>query len=268
MKTPHKYFMMMNNSMMINKKKSKAKILEKDICKFNSWAERNLDMLRKAAIKLDELCEELIFVGGCTTSLLITDPYAPDVRPTLDVDCIIDVISLNAFHKIEKELRKKEFQQDIQKANNLICRWKNDDIILDILPTDEKILGFTNKWYKQAVNNSIKTKLSNSLIIKHVTAVYFLATKLEAFKDRGNNDYLGNHDLEDIIAVIDGRAEIIDEISKSNYTVKSYLINAFQELTKNQHFLDALPGHLNYGQIQQERAQIVLSRIQAIAKLT
>ncbi len=96
----------------------------------------------------------------------------------------------------------------------------------------------------------------------------FLATKLEAFKDRGNEDYLGSHDLEDIIAVIDGREEIVNEILKSDGTVKRYLANAFQELTKNQHFLDALPGHLNYGQIQQERAQLVLSRIQAIAELT
>jgi len=265
MKTPHKAFAFMA---LMNRKKSTTKTPDKNIHKFNSRAERNLDLLRKAAIKLEELCEKLVFVGGCTTSLLITDPIAPDVRHTIDVDCIIDVISLNAFHKIEKELRKKGFQQDMQKADNLICRWKNDDIILDILPTNEKILGFTNKWYKQAVNNSIKTKLSNNLIVKHITPVYFLATKLEAFEDRGNNDYLGSHDLEDIIAVIDGRTEIIDEISKSNYTVKSYLANAFQELTKNQRFLDALPGHLNYGQIQQERAQIVLSRIQAIAELT
>ena len=254
--------------MLMNRKKSTAKAPDKNIHKFNSRAERNLDLLRKAAIKLEELCEKLVFVGGCTTSLLITDPVAPDVRHTTDVDCITDVISLNAFYKIEKELRKKGFQQNIEKTDNVICRWKHGDIILDVMPTDEKTLRSTNKWYKQAVNNSIKTKLSDNLIVKHITAVYFLATKLEAFNDRGNNDYLGSHDLEDIVAVIDGRAEIIDEISKSDGTVKSYLANAFQELTKNQHFLDALPGHLNYGQIQQERAQIVLARIQTIAKLT
>jgi hypothetical protein len=87
MKTPHKYFMM------INKKKNKAKTPDKKIHKFNSKVERNLNMLRKAAIKLDELREIFVFVGGCTTSLLITDSYVPDVRPTFDVDCIIDVIS-------------------------------------------------------------------------------------------------------------------------------------------------------------------------------
>jgi hypothetical protein len=61
-------------------------------------------------------------------------------------------------------LRKKGFQQDLQQANNLICRWKNDDIILDIMPTNKNILGFTNEWYKQTVNNSIKTDLGDNLI--------------------------------------------------------------------------------------------------------
>lgn len=262
MKTPHKAFMMLKN-----RNKNAAKTPDKNIHKFNSRAERNLNLLRKAATKLDDLCKKLVFVGGCTTSLLITDPVAPDVRHTTDVDCITDVISLNAFYKIEKELRKKGFQQNIEKTDNVICRWKHGDIILDVMPTNEKILGFTNRWHKQAINNSIKTKLSNNLIIKHVTAVYFLATKLEAFKGRGNNDYLESRDLEDVISVIDGRTEIANEISKSDITIKNYLANAFQELTKNQHFLDALPGHLNYGQLQQERTQLVFNRILEIAKL-
>ncbi|MGD9152312.1 MAG: hypothetical protein PVG30_01460 [Gammaproteobacteria bacterium] len=263
MKTPHKAF-----TMLTNKNKNAAKNINKSIHKFNSKAERNLDMLCEAAIKLDNLCEEFVFVGGCTTSLLITDTVAPDARPTHDVDCIIDVISLNAFREIEKELRKKGFQQNMQEENLLICRWKNDNLVLDILPTDEKILGFTNKWYKQAAQNATKTKLSNNLAIKHVTAPYFLATKLEAFKNRGNNDYLGSHDLEDIITVIDGRQEIINEIATSNHTIKNYLITEFQALTKNQAFVNALPGHLNYSPIQQERAQFVLNRILEIAELT
>lgn len=263
MKTPHKAF-----TMLMNKNKNSTKNFDENIRKFNSRAERNLDLLCKVAMKLEELCGKFIFVGGCTTSLLITDTVAPDARPTHDVDCIIDVISLNAFREIEKELRKKGFQQNMQEENLLICRWQNDNLVLDILPTDEKILGFTNKWYKQAAQNATKTNLSDNLTIKHVTAPYFLATKLEAFKNRGNNDYLSSHDLEDIITVIDGRQEIINEIAVSNNAVKNYLTTEFQTLTKNQAFINALPGHLNYSPIQQERAQLVLNRILEIAELT
>jgi hypothetical protein len=91
---------------------------------------------------------------------------------------------------------------------------------------------------------------------------------LETFKNRGNNDYFGSHDLEDIIAVIDGRTEIVDEILQSNQEIKNYLASSIQELMQNNRFLDALPGHLDYGPLQHERTQIVLTRIKAIAGLT
>lgn len=41
-----------------------------------------------------------LYLGGCTTGLFITDPEFPDVRYTLDVDCIVDVISLNQYHRV------------------------------------------------------------------------------------------------------------------------------------------------------------------------
>jgi len=52
-----------------------------------------------------------------------------------------------------------------------------------------------------------------------VLAPYFLATKLEAFDGRGKGDYLSSHDIEDIVAVLDGRPEILDELLKAS---KSY----------------------------------------------
>jgi hypothetical protein len=50
------------------------------------------------------------------------------------------------------------------------------------------------------------------LHIRVVTSVYFCATKLEAFAGRGKNDYQTSHDLDDLMAVVDGRAELIEEI--------------------------------------------------------
>ncbi len=29
-----------------------------------------------------------------------------------------------------------------------MCRWHFDDVILDVMPTDEEILTFGNRWYK------------------------------------------------------------------------------------------------------------------------
>ena len=82
----------------------------------------NLRMLEFVAIKLADMCFDVVFLGGCTTALFITDNAAPDVRYTLDVDCIVDVISLRGHHQIEKKLRERGFKQAMQ--DDVICRWR------------------------------------------------------------------------------------------------------------------------------------------------
>jgi len=72
-------------------------------------------------------------------------------------------------------------------------------------------------------------ELEPSLTILMFSPVYFCASKLEAFGDRGKNDYLGSRDLEDLIAVVDGRAELVREIKAAQSDVRSYLA---KEITK------------------------------------
>jgi hypothetical protein len=56
-------------------------------------ANPNLQLLVDAARLLKPILNELVFVGGCTTALLITDKAAADVRPTYDVDAIAEITS-------------------------------------------------------------------------------------------------------------------------------------------------------------------------------
>jgi hypothetical protein len=51
----------------------------------------NLDPLERAAAMLQPLLPEIVFVGGCATGLLITDPGAGAVRGTYDVDVITEI---------------------------------------------------------------------------------------------------------------------------------------------------------------------------------
>jgi hypothetical protein len=225
----------------------------------------NLRMLAFMANKLGELKKEVVFLGGCTTALLITDPAVPDVRFTYDVDCIIDVISRINYREIEKTLRKQGFKQTAE--DGVICRWRINDVILDIMPTEEKILGFSNRWYKAAIMHAMEKQLDDIERIRVVTAPYFLATKLEAFKDRGNKDFFASHDLEDIISVLDGRIELIKDIKESDSHVKKYLAEKFDGLLKERRFLEALPGHLNYSPLmQQQRVSVVRERLNKISK--
>ncbi|WP_454781686.1 hypothetical protein [Legionella sp. WA2022007384] len=228
-----------------------------------SFAQHNIESLTIIAHRLEELCNEVTFVGGCVTGLLITDKAAPDVRFTMDVDCIINVITKSDYYAIADKLRQKGFKE-LTIGNHPICRWDCSGILIDIMPIDKSVLGFSNRWYKEAQENAIDKNITDKLNIKIVSAPYFLATKLEAFKDRGNQDFLLSHDLEDIIALIDGRPEISQDVLTSAENLKKYLSLEFTSLMNNDQFLQALPGHLNYSQEFERRKQIVEQRIHAI----
>lgn len=220
----------------------------------------NLRMLEFVATKLGNIRNDVVFLGGCTTGLFISDPLVPDVRYTLDVDCIVDVISLIQYHQLEKKLTQQGFKKSI--SEDVICRWFYDDVILDVMPTDEKILGFGNRWYKQAISGSNLYPLTDELKIRVVTAPYFLATKFEAFKTRGKMDCYASHDFEDIVSVLDGRIEIIDEIKNSETNLQEYLIDSLREVVASPSFKGAIPGHFaQYGSVAEDRIELFEQRL-------
>src|SRR3990167_3435869 len=124
----------------------------------------NIAMLEFVARKLEELKDEFVFVGGCATALLITEPI-PDVRKTDDVDCIVDVISMSKYYQLEDKLRKKGF-----KNGDITCRWHYDNVQLDVMPTNKKILSFGNDWYKSAMKQAVSHQIAHDLFINVITA--------------------------------------------------------------------------------------------------
>jgi len=225
----------------------------------------NLRMLQFVAEQLGSLCDKVVFVGGATTALFITDTASPDVRYTLDVDCIVDVISLSHYYQFEIGLLAQGFKKSMQ--DDVLCRWRYNDAILDVMPTDEKILGFSNRWYKSAIKNASVYIFSDVLKIKILTAPYFLATKFEAFKSRGKMDFLASHDFEDIVSVIDGRLELCEEIGQSDDALKEYLAISFQSICNHRAFHDALPGHfIHYGKLADERIDFFTKKVNEIAR--
>jgi len=219
-------------------------------------------MLEFVARKLGNLNDEVIYLGGCSTALFITDPLSLDVRPTKDVDCIVDIVSLPKYYQFGKKLEKQGFKQSIN--DQVICRWYYDDVILDVMPTDEDILKFGNRWYKEAIKYPIEHQLADDLRIKSVTAPYLLATKMEAFTGRGNRDFLSSHDFEDIITVIAGRVEIAKEIELTGEELRKHLKMFFEEIIEDHEFNTALPGHVSDGPVTLQRIQTVRDRIKKI----
>jgi|SRR5579864_542111 len=227
-------------------------------------ANHNRELLTSVARLLRPMLSDLVFVGGCTTTLLITDTAAAEVRPTYDVDAIAEITSYSEYEKFSERLRQLGFSAD-QSEGAPICRWTHGDIRLDVMPIDEKILGFSNRWYKPALENSQTVQLANDLIIRAVTAPLFLGTKLEAFKGRGKNDCFASHDLEDVIAVIDGRPSLLEEVLQAPKELKVYLADEIQKLLGRQEFLDALPGYLLPDPASQARLGKLLKTLKSIA---
>jgi predicted nucleotidyltransferase len=226
----------------------------------------NIQMITTVARRLGNLREKVVFVGGCATGLFITDPAMPEVRVTKDVDVIIDIATRMEYSRLEADLRSKGFKNDISEDAPL-CRWLVNGIKVDVMPTQEDILGFSNHWYLPAIENANYVQLEKELAIKLVTPPYFLATKIEAFKGRGKGDYMASHDMEDIITVLDGRREIIDEIKSSSDKLKTFLSRTFRIFLADENFLDAIPGQLLPDQANQARVPRLLKILEEIANI-
>jgi hypothetical protein len=140
----------------------------------------NLVLLELIAAALGPLRERFVFIGGCTTGMLVTDVAAAPVRATRDV-------------------------------------------------------------------------------------VLFLATKLEAFRGRGGGDLLASHDLEDIITVIDGRHELLDDVRASASQLRSYIAHEIGVLLQNSEFNQALPGHLAGDETSQARVPLIKGRLRQLS---
>lgn len=226
----------------------------------------HIEMIKQVAIGLGPLRYKVVFLGGSATGFHITDKAESDVRATKDVDIIVEVASRLEYHQLEKTLRELGFTQKME-IDDPICRWYINEVIVDVMPTDENILGFSNRWYLQAIKNSVKIELEQELEIQIVTGPYFLGTKLDAFYGRGKEDYLASHDMEDIIYLINGRAEIIEDIKHTDPDLKDFIIKSFKGFLENEYFLEALPGHLLPDPASQERRSIILERIRKIVDL-
>jgi predicted nucleotidyltransferase len=225
----------------------------------------NLQILELAVAQLGSLAHEMVFVGGCATGLLITDTAAPPIRVTQDVDVIAEVAAFIDYHRLSNSLRKRGFKEDTR-PDAPICRWVTRNVILDVMPTKREILGFGNEWYQSAFAVAINTALPSGAIIRMVNAPHFLITKLCAFDDRGKRDYVMSHDMEDIIAVLDGRPEVVVEVQQSDSHLRAVLADRFTQLLIDASFEQAVPGQLPGDPASQSRAPLIFERMQQIAE--
>lgn len=223
----------------------------------------NIAMLEIVASGLKDLLGRFVFVGGATTAIYLDDEGAPHVRLTDDVDCITEIASVGDYHRLEARLRALGFKNSVMRGDP-ICRWIFQGIKVDVMPDDRKILGFTNRWYKKGIAAAATHTLPSGTAIRTLTPAFFMATKIEAFRDRGHADYHASADLEDIVSVLDGRTQIWDEIRSANSELREYLREAFRDFYGSTAFVQSLAGHLPPDPSNTARAKRILDRIQGL----
>ncbi|MBA4342382.1 MAG: hypothetical protein C0423_09545 [Methylibium sp.] len=220
----------------------------------------NLPDLRRIAEALGELREQVVFVGGAVAGLLVTDPLADSVRATRDVDAVVNA-NRAMFHRIEEQVAERGFVRDA--SSEVICRWvhKASGVVFDLMPVQPEVLGFTNRWYSYAVQTAEQVDLGEGVTIKLVSAVAFVATKLEAFASRGGGDFMSSHDLEDVLNIVDGREELVQEMAAAPAELRQAVGAAFARLLANPDFANVLPGLV----AEPDRAGLVLDRLKAMS---
>lgn len=225
-------------------------------------------MLQSVADALGpELLHRVAFVGGCTTALMVTDDLVREaVRFTEDVDVIVHVLSYGSWQELLAELRSRGFRESSE--DEIICRMRlhdstiGSDVIVDFMPDDETILGFTNRWYRDALKWAGEYALPSGTIIRVVTPAYFLATKLEAYRGRGGDDPLCSRDVEDILAVVDGRESLLTELDTVTNDLRNYIARTTADLLAHRDFAYAVQSAAGQNR---GREVIIFQRLKEIA---
>jgi predicted nucleotidyltransferase len=226
----------------------------------------NIASVELIAQALGPLREELVLVGGCAVDLLLTDSAASPTRVTYDVDMVAQVASLAGYHELERQFTRLGFKRDMAQ-DAPIYRWRYNNLEVDLMPALPGILGFANRWYPLAVQSAQRVVLPSGTSIQLITAPAFLATKFEAFSDRGKSDLLGSHDMEDIVNVLDGRPEIVEEVAASPDELKRYLVDRCHALLALPNFMDALSGMVFPDESLAERVKMIGLRLKQIAEI-
>jgi predicted nucleotidyltransferase len=220
----------------------------------------NREAIRKIAIALGDMNEQVVFVGGATIGLYINDPAADDVRPTKDVDISFAISSFVGLESIRKELNRKGFKQSPE--DDVICRFRYEGIKVDVMST--KAVGWApaNPWFSPGFAKR-ETIVITDQKIQILPLPFFLASKFTAYNDRGGKDPRISHDFEDIIYVLDNRTDIVEQLVNLPDEVGPFLMEQLIRILDDRDMQEAILGNLSY-ETREERYQRIIECIKQI----
>jgi hypothetical protein len=223
-----------------------------------------IELIQTAAAKLGDLCPEVVFLGGAVLGLLITEEGAPPPRTTRDVDVAIELVPgyLELF-ELDQRLLRLGFRNDMAGPT---CRYLHGPTILDVIPVQMDAPPEVNLWYPLAIKTARIHHLKGGETIRVISPVCFLASKLAAFRSatrENSDDMFLSRDFEDIVRLVDGCPEIVEDAGEAPPDLKKYLRDQVTSILQVRYSEEGIMEHFERG-----REAIVLDRFRALIRST
>lgn len=227
-----------------------------------SEAERLRNRVGRFLVLLDPADREaLTVVGGTAPALYHLAPLV-SVRPTTDIDIAIQASTYLEWRRFVDRLEALGFRHP-PGADAPICRLQRGDLVIDVMPTDERAIGFGSRWYGDAVLHRIRAAIDIDVHV--ISPIYFLATKLDAWPaaERSGGDPMVSHDVEDVVAVLRGVTGLLGEIQAGTSPVHGEVRASLRQLFGEDGGRELLAAHLEGDAATQSTAGTLLRQIRS-----
>jgi hypothetical protein len=205
----------------------------------------HLRSLAAIASELGEWRQSVVFIGGAIAPLLQTHSPLAKVRATKDVDAIVGLSTYGQYGTMNTAMRGLGFREDIAYGGHA-HRWISPSgQIFDLVPAGEHLGATGNDWEQLAFAGAAEYELLPDLVMRHVTAPFFLILKWNAYCDRGRGDLRLSSDIEDLLALLASRPAIIDEVIGGPQRERGYLRKCAAAFLAHPDCDDALNAHLS-----------------------
>lgn len=223
------------------------------------------DILVVAAEALGPLRGAVVFVGGPIVQRLFTRAVRPSPRPIAGDDSVIEVVSRVEGEAFDASLRSHGFVED--RREDFVRRWRQDYVVMDVLPICEGNPGMLNPWYRLSVPYARAVKLTPQIFVDMIDAPHYLAAKLQTIRDWGTGDIRTSRNVRDIVLLLAGREEIRKELAEAPPELRAFVGSNLRSLSQVRPFEDACRNHLERAGMPDRMADVVAKQLEAILSL-
>lgn len=184
----------------------------------------NRDRIAIAARAIEPLLNRVVFTGRQVVPYLETSAVAAVARPTFAADSIVRVLSTGALDRLAADLRRLGLAHGARTATT--DRWVvNENVTLDFtfVSEDESDPGTVWLAYASLLTMAVNVGTAEQPLSVRITgAPALVALDWAAYRASGESA-LDSGELEDIVALVARRAELVREIGAAPLELRTFV---------------------------------------------